>query len=152
MALPVTFCATCGVMPSARTPATKLGTSNPLSPPTVAAFPALEPKLPARGASLSGGQQQLLALARALATQPRLLLLDEATEGIQPSIVAVIRQKVQDINRNRGVAVLLVEQNIEFAVALASRTYIMNQGQIVLELAPQDVLRDQTVQREYLGV
>jgi urea ABC transporter ATP-binding protein UrtE len=119
---------------------------------TVAEFPALEPKLPARGASLSGGQQQLLALARALATQPRLLLLDEATQGIQPSIVEVIRQKVQDINRNRGVAVLLVEQNIEFAVALASRTYIMNKGQIVLELAPQDVLRDQTVQREYLGV
>src|ERR671933_437600 len=100
--------------------------------------------LPARGASLSGGQQQLLALARALTTQPRLLLLDEATQGIQPSIVAVIGQKVQDINRNRGVAVLLVEQNIEFAVALASRTYIMNKGQIVLELAPQDVLRDQT--------
>jgi urea ABC transporter ATP-binding protein UrtE len=118
----------------------------------VAEFPALEPKLPAHGGSLSGGQQQLLALARALATQPRLLLLDEATEGIQPSIVAIIRQKVQDINRNRGVAVLLVEQNIEFAVALASRTYIMNKGQIVLELAPQDVLRDQALQREYLGV
>ena len=64
----------------------------------------------------------------------------------------MIQQKVEDINRDRGVAVLLVEQNIEFAGALATRTYIMSKGQIVLEVAPQDVLRDQTLQHEYLGV
>jgi ABC-type branched-subunit amino acid transport system ATPase component len=112
----------------------------------------LEPKLRARGASLSGGQQQILALARALVAEPRVLLLDEPTEGVQPSIIDAILDKVRSINRRHGVAVLLVEQNLEFAAELGSRAYVMDKGRIVLERSPGAILRDQAVLHEYLGV
>jgi ABC-type branched-subunit amino acid transport system ATPase component len=101
---------------------------------------------------MSGGQQQILALARALITRPRILLLDEATEGIQPSIVDTIIERVRHMNRTYGVAILLVEQNLEFTVELAGRAYIMNKGQIVLELPPRDILGDPGLQHAYLGV
>ncbi len=82
------------------------------------AFPMLREKLSERGGSLSGGQQQLLALARALVASPKMLLLDEPSEGIQPSILEQILESVRNINREQGITVLLVEQNLEFAAAL----------------------------------
>lgn len=115
-------------------------------------FPMLSERLSARGASLSGGQQQLLALARALVSAPKMLLLDEPSEGIQPSILEQIVERVRTINRNDGVAVLLVEQNLEFAAGLAERAYIMNKGTVVRELPIARIVEDPEIQREYMGV
>jgi urea ABC transporter ATP-binding protein UrtE len=115
-------------------------------------FPMLSEKLRARGASLSGGQQQLLALARALVSSPNLLLLDEPSEGIQPSILEQIVERIRTINRQEGIAVLLVEQNLEFAAALAQRAYIMNKGVVVRELPMARIVEDPEIQREYMGV
>jgi urea ABC transporter ATP-binding protein UrtE len=115
-------------------------------------FPVLREKAALPGGSLSGGQQQILALARALITEPRVLLLDEPSEGIQPSIVEQIAETVRTINAERGIAVLLVEQNLDFAAKLARRAHVMAKGEIVRELAAGEMLSDRTLQHEYLGV
>ena len=94
-------------------------------------FPALEPVLERQAGLLSGGQRQQLSIARALITRPRLLVLDEPTEGIQPSVVAEIQQTVRDL-ATEGVSVLLVEQHMDFALS-ASRNYaVMSTGRVVL--------------------
>jgi ABC-type branched-subunit amino acid transport system ATPase component len=118
----------------------------------MAGFPLLEARLQVRGARLSGGEQQILALARALVAQPRIMLLDEAAEGMQPSLVDVMIEKVRDLNHTYGVAVLLVEQNLEFAVGVAGRAYIMSRGHIAREMPARDVTHDLSVQHEYLGI
>lgn len=115
-------------------------------------FPILRQKAKLSGAGLSGGQQQILALARALMTEPKLLLLDEPSEGIQPSIVQQIAEHVRNLNAERGITVILVEQNLEFATTIAEHAYLMHKGQIVRELPAHDVLTDQDLQHEYLGV
>jgi urea ABC transporter ATP-binding protein UrtE len=115
-------------------------------------FPLLAERRNARAGSLSGGQQQILAVARALMTNPRVLLLDEPSEGIQPSIVDQIGETIRAINVDRGISVVLVEQNLDFAAELAERAYLMEKGRIVRELAAADVLKDRELQREYMGV
>lgn len=118
----------------------------------LAEFPLLAPKLRDRGASLSGGQQQILALARAMITRPSVLLLDEPTEGIQPSLVEAILAKVREINQTNGVAILLVEQNLEFVATLAARAHVMVRGRFALELPPAELLARREIQHEFLGV
>jgi ABC-type branched-subunit amino acid transport system ATPase component len=115
-------------------------------------FPLLAEKWSARAGSLSGGQQQILAVARALMTDPRVLLLDEPSEGIQPSIVDQIGETIRTINEERRISVVLVEQNLDFAADLASRAYLMEKGRVVRELAPAEILEDRELQREYMGV
>jgi urea ABC transporter ATP-binding protein UrtE len=115
-------------------------------------FPILGARRHQRGGSLSGGQQQILALARALVTEPRLVLLDEPTEGIQPTIVAEIADIVRELSERRGLTVLLVEQNLDFATRLARRAYLMDKGTVVRELSAQDILEDRDLQHEYMGV
>jgi urea ABC transporter ATP-binding protein UrtE len=115
-------------------------------------FPLLAEKAEVRASSLSGGQQQILAVARALMTNPRVLLLDEPSEGIQPSIVDQIGDAILEISTGRGISVVLVEQNLDFAATLASRAYLMEKGRVVRELPPGDVLQDRELQREYMGV
>jgi urea transport system ATP-binding protein len=93
-------------------------------------FPALRELLPRRAGLLSGGQRQQLAIARALITQPRTLILDEPTEGIQPSVVAEIEEKILSLTRRGGLSVLLVEQHVGFALAAANRYYVLEAGRV----------------------
>lgn len=109
-------------------------------------FPVLKTMLNRKGGVLSGGQQQQLAIARALVTRPSLLLLDEPTEGIQPSIILEIEQIIRRIRDTGQVSILLVEQYVDFAQRLADYVYVMEQGRIVLDgkidaLAEDDVKR-----------
>jgi urea transport system ATP-binding protein len=113
-------------------------------------FPVLKSMLKRRGGDLSGGQQQQLAIARALVTRPRLLVLDEPTEGIQPSIIKDIARVLELLRAQGQMAILLVEQYLDFATALADRLAVMDRGQMVLagrpgELAEADVRRYLTV-------
>jgi branched-chain amino acid transport system ATP-binding protein len=100
-------------------------------------FPALGPLLDRAGGSLSGGEQQLVALARALCGAPPLLLLDEPSEGIQPSIVAEIGAVLAGLRGADAPALVLVEQNLDFVAALADRVLVMQRGRIVREVAPE---------------
>jgi branched-chain amino acid transport system ATP-binding protein len=102
-------------------------------------FPALKPKLNARGGSLSGGQQQILALARALVGSPSVLLLDEPSEGIQPSILDDIVEILTRLAKGSSLSILLVEQNIEFAAALAQRAYVMDMGNILSDVSKAEL-------------
>ena len=114
-------------------------------------FPLLEALLERPGRALSGGEQQILALARCLAGRPRLVLLDEPTEGIQPSIVDQIQAKLAELAAALDLTVLLVEQNLRFIQALAERVLIMQKGTIVATIAPEQ-LSDQAIVDEYLGI
>jgi len=115
-------------------------------------FPMLGKRLRNRGETLSGGEQQQLALGRALASGPKVLLLDEPSEGIQPSVVAEIALKIRALAERRGISVLLVEQNLDFAASVASRAYVMRKGQMVQELATNDIVNSVDIQQEYIGV
>ncbi len=117
----------------------------------LAEFPVLPARYRQRGDTLSGGEQQMLAIARALVGGPKVLLLDEPSEGIQPSIVQEIEVKIGSISRARGLAIVLVEQNIEFAAALARRIYVMEKGRIAREISPGNVM-DEDIVRDYLAV
>jgi ABC-type branched-subunit amino acid transport system ATPase component len=116
----------------------------------LAEFPELVRLLDRSGGGLSGGEPQLLALARALCGRPRLVLLDEPTEGIQPSIVQAMIERIGDLRRKRGVAVLLVEQNLDFIRALADRVLLIHRGRIVQELSGEAV-RDPSLEHEFIG-
>ncbi|MFF0152717.1 urea ABC transporter ATP-binding subunit UrtE [Micromonospora sp. NPDC005203] len=93
-------------------------------------FPALRPLLRRRAGLLSGGQRQQLAIARALITRPRLLMLDEPTEGIQPSVVAEIQERIVELTRQSGFNVLLVEQHLGFALRVANRYHVLESGRV----------------------
>src|SRR5579883_291329 len=105
-----------------------------------ALFPVLRDMLKRRGGDLSGGQQQQLAIARALVTRPRLLLLDEPTEGIQPSLIKEIERVIRTLAAHHNIAILLVEQYFEFAKQLADRYVVMERGEVVLSGEAQDMI------------
>jgi len=102
-------------------------------------FPALRRFLSRKGGVLSGGEQQMLAIGRALLTRPKLLILDEPTEGIQPSIIIEIEEAIRRIKTERGVTVLLVEQYLDFAERLADRYVILAKGSVVAAGATKDL-------------
>ncbi|MDM0078733.1 ABC transporter ATP-binding protein [Variovorax sp. J2P1-59] len=114
-------------------------------------FPALVPKARELAGRLSGGQQQILAMARALATRPKLLLLDEPTEGVQPSIVDEIAQVLLRLRRD-GLAVLVAEQDLNFCLSIAERAYVMDRGRIVRETSKAELQGDKALLQELLGV
>lgn len=115
-----------------------------------AIFPILRDRARQVAGTLSGGEQQMLALGRALMAQPDLLLLDEPSLGLAPLVVAEIMRVIADLRRE-GMTVLLVEQNAKAALAIADRGYIMEGGRIVLQGAARDLLADERVRRAYLG-
>jgi urea transport system ATP-binding protein len=109
-------------------------------------FPVLKDMLGRRGGDLSGGQQQQLAIGRALVTRPQLLVLDEPTEGIQPSIIKDIGRAIRYLKEQSGLAILLVEQYLDFCRELADKVYIMDRGVIVFQ-GPAEGLDDPAVRR-----
>ncbi len=118
---------------------------------TLELFPRLKRLLDRQGGALSGGEQQLLALARCLCTRPKLILLDEPTEGIQPSIIEEIAETLKGLGATTGVSVILVEQNLEFIASLSSRVLVIQKGRITGELRP-DQLEDPEVVAELVGM
>jgi branched-chain amino acid transport system ATP-binding protein len=113
-------------------------------------FPRLKPLLERPGGALSGGEQQLLALARCLVQEPRLMLLDEPTEGIQPSIIETIAEKLAELRARRGLTVVLVEQNLDFIKGLSDRVLVIQKGRILREVEPAD-LDDPAMIGEFIG-
>ena len=114
-------------------------------------FPRLKERLPQRAETLSGGEQQMLAIGRALMTKPRLLMLDEPSQGIMPKLVDDILSAVTRI-RSLGVTVLIVEQRLAEALAIADRAYVLQTGRVVLSGTAAEVAGDAEVRRAYLGV
>ena len=117
----------------------------------VALFPALKEKLPQPAGALSGGQQQMVAIGRALMARPKLLLLDEPSLGLAPVIVQEMFKAIRNINA-QGTSVLLVEQNVAMAMQLASRAYVMEEGRIVAEGEAGELLSRPEIKKAYLGL
>lgn len=113
-------------------------------------FPVLRDRAKQRGGSLSGGEQQMLAIGRALMSKPKLLLLDEPSLGLAPLIVKQIFEIIQQINAN-GTTILLVEQNAQIALQVTHRGYVMESGEIIIEGTSADLLADARVRQAYLG-
>ena len=114
-------------------------------------FPRLRPLLDRLGGALSGGEQQMLAIARCLCAEPKLILLDEPTEGLQPSIIEEIVTLLRQLRDKRGLTLVLVEQNHSFIKALASRVLLLQRGEITQEISA-DQLSDPEVMGEFIGI
>jgi branched-chain amino acid transport system ATP-binding protein len=116
-----------------------------------ALFPALKSRLNQRGSALSGGEQQMLAIARPLYMGASFLLLDEPTEGLAPVIIDAIAKVVEQLKRT-GLTILLVEQNLSFATSVADRHYLLENGRIVRTMTNDEVIREKSALLEHLGV
>jgi branched-chain amino acid transport system ATP-binding protein len=118
---------------------------------TLQLFPVLHERFRNSAGTLSGGEQQMLAVARALVSNPRLILMDEPTEGLSPQVVGELKQLIMRL-RESGIAILLVEQNIEFALQTADTVSVMDKGKIVYHGLPAALAADEGVQKTYLGL
>jgi branched-chain amino acid transport system ATP-binding protein len=114
-------------------------------------FPRLHARRDARGDALSGGEQQMLAIARALVQNPKLMLMDEPSEGLSPLLVQEVGNIISHLHE-QGVSILMVEQNLHFALGIAEKILIMNKGAILFSGLPQELARNDQLCRQYLGV
>ena len=114
-------------------------------------FPRLKERLKQNGATLSGGEQQMLAIARCLMMRPKLIILDEPTEGIMPRLVSQIRREIHRINQS-GVSILLVEQNVETALKLCPRVFLMEKGAVVYSGTSHELKSRPEIVNRYLGL
>jgi branched-chain amino acid transport system ATP-binding protein len=114
-------------------------------------FPVLSSRQSAEGGALSGGEQQMLAIGRALMSEPRLLLLDEPSLGLAPQMISFIFERVRELNA-KGMSILLVEQNASLALELADRAYVLETGHVVMTGSGHELLGNPSVQSAYLGV
>ena len=114
-------------------------------------FPRLKERLENHGDELSGGEQQMLAIARALMLNPSMLVMDEPTEGLAPLVVREVGKLIQTVKKE-GFAILLTEQKMRFALDLADEVFVMSRGQIVFHGLPEELLENEEIKRTYLGV
>jgi len=115
-------------------------------------FPVLEQRQDQRAGTLSGGEQQMLAIARGLMSKPKLLMLDEPSMGIMPKLITEIFEMIQRVNKEEGLTILLVEQNVQEALELAHYAYILQTGRVVMEGKPADLLQADLIKKAYLGL
>jgi branched-chain amino acid transport system ATP-binding protein len=114
-------------------------------------FPSLKSRINNRGNQLSGGEQQMLAIGRALVSNPDLMLMDEPSEGLAPLVIEAIGRNIRDL-REKGFAILLAEQNLPLALSVANYTYVINKGMVVFEGSPESLQKNEEVSREYLAL
>jgi branched-chain amino acid transport system ATP-binding protein len=114
-------------------------------------FPRLRERLSNRGGTLSGGEQQMLAIGRALIANPHLLLMDEPSEGLSPYVAEEIKQLILRL-KQRGLSILLVEQNVELAIGVADLVYIMDKGRIACSVTPTELMANEPMMETYLGI
>ncbi len=116
-----------------------------------ALFPVLEKRAKNRGNQLSGGEQQMLAIARAMLANPTIILMDEPSEGLAPIVIDAIGDVIEKL-KEQGLSILLVEQNVPLALRVCDYAYILNKGRIVHECAKADLMENEAIQTEYIGV
>ena len=114
-------------------------------------FPRLRERYKQAGGTLSGGEQQMLAIGRAMMSRPKIMLMDEPSMGLSPLLVGEIFEIIQELNRS-GMTILLVEQNAKMALSIADRAYVLETGHVVMNGQAQDMLEDDQVRRAYLGM
>jgi branched-chain amino acid transport system ATP-binding protein len=114
-------------------------------------FPRVEERLEQRAGTLSGGEQQMVAMARALMRDPKLVLMDEPTEGLMPSLIPEIKRITQDI-ANEGYTIVIVEQRVDLVLDIADRVYLMDNGRIERQATPDELRENETLLEQYLGV
>jgi branched-chain amino acid transport system ATP-binding protein len=114
-------------------------------------FPALKAKRYAKSGTLSGGQQQMLAIARGLMTDPKVLLLDEPSLGLAPKVVKEVFEFIQEINEKRKTAIMVVEHNIKSLLNIATRGYVLDKGRVVVSGSPQELIEQGTLEKVFVG-
>jgi len=115
-------------------------------------FPILQERQNQRAGTLSGGEQQMLAISRGLMSKPKLLMLDEPSMGIMPKLITDIFEMIQRMNQEEGITILLVEQNVQEALDLAHYAYVLQTGRIVMSGKPSDLLQTDLIKKAYLGL
>ncbi len=115
-------------------------------------FPRLKERINQRGGTLSGGEQQMLAVGRALMSRPKLLMLDEPSLGLAPIVIDLMFETIVRLNQQKGLTILLVEQNASLALEICQRAYVLKTGTINMEGKGQDLLHDERVMQSYLGI